>query len=738
MKPHKFPTLDKVAQTLPSASKMVRERLWAAHDHAAQVHGMRRRDSGELYVEHDRAVAYESGLVSSSSILTTAGVLHDNLAQALLESDRQKRLYTEKFGTNVVSLVLGLQELEPYTGLEVDRDQKQLEQLRRAILNVSQQHNIGVIVLRMADRLENLRLAHLMPGDKKINIAREAREIYAPIANRLGIWTLKWQLEDGALRILEPEVYQTLQAQIDTQRDERDSEINLLMQTLRIKLEEAHIQATVLGRPKHIASVYRKMQRKNVGFEEIYDLRAVRIILEEEDVSKCYQVLGIVHNMWEPIAEEFDDYIANPKPNGYRSLHTAVKYHKKDDSKRLEVQIRTQTMDNDAERGIAAAHWIYKEGGKASTEVYNRVQWMRQLLIDLRDDNKEAPPGERIINIDDLTKRIYVFTPQRELVELPEGATPVDFAYKIHSGLGHRCRGAKVNGKMVSLDYELKQGDKVEIIKGSRAAPSRDWMSESAGYAVSAATRAKVRHWFRKQDRDINILQGRELIERELRRLKLSKTISLEELAAEFEDSLDDFLAKLGFGDLQFSQVGGAVERLKKEKEVASGGVSTAVLPPPVLPETGTGIRIQGLAGLHYNIANCCSPIPPEPIMGYVTRGRGVTVHRRDCKQFKTHALKELGRVIEVEWGLDSNIEDFDIPLMVQAFRAPELAENIASLISGRKISIARTKTVTDNRGLTTVYLTVRVKNMADLEWLIQKISLMSHVLDVKRQRMSK
>lgn len=741
MKPHKFPNLDKIAQTLPAPSKTVRERLWTAHDHALHIHGERRRDSGELYVEHDRAVAYESGVVSSSSILTTAGILHDNLAPLLLESDRQKRLYTAQFGPSVVSLVLGLQELEPYTGLEVDRNQKQLEKLRRAILNVSQQHNIGVIVLRMADRLENLRLAHLMPEEKKISIAREAQEIYAPIANRLGIWTLKWQLEDGALRVLEPEVYQSLQAKIDTQREARDSEINRLMQQLRSKLEEANIRATVLGRPKHIASVYGKMKRKNVGFEEIYDLRAMRVILQEDDISKCYQVLGIVHNMWEPIAEEFDDYIANPKPNGYRSLHTAVKYHKKDDSKRLEVQIRTQAMDNDAERGIAAAHWIYKEGGKANTEVYNRVQWMRQLLIDLRDDNKEAPPAERLINIDDLTKRIYVFTPQRELVELPEGATPVDFAYKIHSGLGHRCRGAKVNGKMVSLDYELKQGDKVEIIKGARAAPSRDWMSESAGYAASAGTRAKVRHWFRKQDRDINILQGRELIERELRRLKLNKMITVEELAAEFGDGVDDFLAKLGFGDVQFSQVGGAIERLKKEKmpatPVGEGG-DTAVSPLPAMPETGNGIRIQGLAGLHHTIANCCSPIPPEPIMGYVTRGRGVTVHRRDCKQFKAHALKEPGRVLEVEWGLDSSIEDFNIPLMVQAFRAPELAESIASLISGRKISLARTKTVTDGRGLTTVYLTVRVKNMADLEWLIQKIRLMSHVLDVKRQRMSK
>ncbi|MCA9981367.1 MAG: bifunctional (p)ppGpp synthetase/guanosine-3',5'-bis(diphosphate) 3'-pyrophosphohydrolase, partial [Anaerolineales bacterium] len=432
--------------------------------------------------------------------------------------------------------------------------------------------------------------------------------------------------------------------------------------------------------------------------------------------------------------------IANPKPNGYRSLHTAVKYVRKDQTKRLEVQIRTQTMDDDAERGIAAAHWIYKlEGGKANTEMYNRVQWMRQLLIDLRDDNVNAPPSERLINVDDLTKRIYVFTPQRELVELPEGATPVDFAYKIHSGLGHRCRGAKVNGKMVSLDHELRQGDKVEIIKGTRAAPSRDWMVESAGYAISAGTRAKVRQWFRKRDRETNILHGREALERELRRLKLSKVITLDELALEFDEETDDFLAKLGFGDLQFSQVAGAIERLKKEKIKETEPPPTAVVPPPAPPATGLGkgIRIQGLAGLHYNLANCCSPITPEPIVGYVTRGRGVTIHRRDCKQFKNQALKEPGRVLDVEWGLDSNIEDFDIPLTVHAYRAPELAENIASLISGRKISLVRTKSTTDERGLNTVYLTVRVKNMNDLEWLIQKLRLMSHVLDVERQRIN-
>jgi RelA/SpoT family (p)ppGpp synthetase len=615
-KPYKFPTLDKIWQTLPKPSQASRDRLVLAHNHAVEVHGGKRRDSGELYVEHDRAVAYQSGLISSSSILTTAGMLHDNLAEELLSHDRHKRLRTEQFGADVINLVLGLQELLPYTKLEIDRDPKQLENLRRAILSVSQEHNIGVIVLRMADRLENLRLADRMPPEKMLSIAREAQEIYAPIANRLGIWTLKWQLEDGALRILQPEVYRELQAQIDAQSHERDAEINKLMQTLRVQVAQAGIRAQVLGRPKHIASVYRKMQRKDVGFEEIYDLRAIRVILQEEDVNKCYQVLGIVHNMWEPIAEEFDDYIANPKPNGYRSLHTAVHYHKRDPNKRLEVQIRTQTMDDDAERGIAAAHWIYKEGGKASTEVYNRVQWMRQLLIDLRDDNKNAPAAERLINVDDLTKRIYVFTPQRELVELPEGATPVDFAYKIHSGLGHRCRGAKVNDKMVSLDYELKQGDKVEIIKGSRPAPSRDWMSESAGYAASAGTRAKVRQWFRKHDRESNIIQGRELIERELRRLKLTKLMTVEDLAAEFNEPVDDFLAKLGFGDLQFSQIAGAIERLRKEREPAEAVPISPLPPPPPPPRRAKEYAFKAWQGCITPWRIVAPPSPPNQFWG--------------------------------------------------------------------------------------------------------------------------
>jgi GTP pyrophosphokinase len=398
-------------------------------------------------------------------------------------------------------------------------------------------------------------------------------------------------------------------------------------------------------------------------------------------------------------------------------------------------------MDDEAERGIAA-HWSYKEGGRSSNDMKKWVEWLRKLLIDLRDESHEGTPdAERMINIDDLNKRIYVFTPRRDLIELPEGATPIDFAYQIHTELGHKCRGATVNGKIVPLNYELRPGDTVGIIKANRGGPSRDWMNDSLGYARSGKTRSKVRQWFREHDRQVNITRGREMIERELKRLKLQDLIPLEELAQFFkQDNLDDFLARVGFGDITFTQVTGTIALLQNQKkaELAALEPEEEVITPPPMPQQEKqrkGLLIQGLSGLQHQMANCCQPVPPEPIIGYVTRGRGVSIHHKECDQFKKQAMKEPGRVIEVSWGIDKDNAFYEIPLVVQAFRAPELAESIATMVSGRQIAIPRTKSVSDGRGLTTVYLVVTVKDLQDLEWFMQKVKHMSHVLEVKRQR---
>lgn len=733
-----LPGLEDVIKILPPSAPELVQQLHTAYEFATQVHGQRRRVSGELYLEHDVAVAYTLGELGLDGTTILAGLLHDTLINDYPEGEKKRKKMEQLFGAKVVNVVAGLRKLEPYANLhEGNLDERQMEKLRRAIL-AAVDDDLRILFVRMADRLQNLFVAHQLPAERKLALAKETSEIYAPIANRLGMWSLKWQLEDNSFELLEPEVYHELVNKLDTHRPEREAQIEQMMALLQQKLDDAHIEAKVTGRPKHLYSIYRKMKRKRVSFEEIYDVRAVRVLIEKNDIGLCYQVLGLVHNLWLPIPEEFDDYIANPKPNGYKSLHTAV-YD--ESGQPLEVQIRTQKMDDEAERGIAA-HWSYKEGGRSSNDMKKWVEWLRKLLIDLRDESHEGTPdAERMINIDDLNKRIYVFTPRRDLIELPEGATPIDFAYQIHTELGHKCRGATVNGKIVPLNYELRPGDTVGIIKANRGGPSRDWMNDSLGYARSGKTRSKVRQWFREHDRQVNITRGREMIERELKRLKLQDLIPLEELAQFFkQDNLDDFLARVGFGDITFTQVTGTIALLQNQKkaELAALEPEEEVITPPPMPQQEKqrkGLLIQGLSGLQHQMANCCQPVPPEPIIGYVTRGRGVSIHHKECDQFKKQAMKEPGRVIEVSWGIDKDNAFYEIPLVVQAFRAPELAESIATMVSGRQIAIPRTKSVSDGRGLTTVYLVVTVKDLQDLEWFMQKVKHMSHVLEVKRQR---
>ena len=730
----KFPKFTDVINLLsnPAPQKLIEE-LHAAHRFAQEVHGHQRRLSGELFVEHDLAVAHTIGEIKIDTKSLLAGLMHDTLTVCHTDHEKCERQMRQQFGTEVSGIVKGLQALTPYTSLSGTEDANNIERLRRAILNID---DLRVLLIRLADHLQDLRMASVMPQEHALVIAREASEIYAPIANRLGIWSLKWQLEDLSFRYLYPCQHEHIVQHISKNQAERKTEIEKLVRQIQRKLETARIRASVTGRPKHIVSIHRKMKRKNVPIQEIYDLRAVRVVVDEGDIGKCYQVLGIIHNMWLPIPEEFDDYIANPKPNGYKSLHTAVYDHT---GQVLEVQIRTRTMHEEAERGIAA-HWVYKEGAsKMSREFAQRVEWMRHLLIDLRDESREdVPLTERMINIDDLNKRIYVFTPQGELKELPDGATPIDFAYQIHTEVGHRCRGAIVNSRMVSLNHQLEQGDAVQILTSKRGGPNRDWMNESLGYTKSGRTRNRIRQWFRIHDRTTHILQGREILERELKHLRLQKSLTIEEIAQSFNESEPDFLAKVGFGDIQFSQVTGAIglikERQRRERREQEEALDEPVIVPAHPNGRQKGLTIQGLTGLHHNFANCCKPIPPEPVKGYVTRGRGVTIHHRDCEQFKSHAKKEPGRVLEVSWGIEDETAQYEIPLMVSAFRLPELAENIATVVSGRQINLVRTKSVTDKRGLTTVYLVVSVHNMADLNWLKNKLENMSHVIEVKRQ----
>jgi RelA/SpoT family (p)ppGpp synthetase len=690
-----------------------------AYQFAREAHAGRRRETGESYIEHDLAVGHIICKLGFDTNTITASILHDVLqAQSSITEAAIRR----QFGPEVASLVAALDKLAPYAeGLDQRKDDKTLETIRRAILSTIE-GDTRVIVIYLADRLQELRKAGDLPLDTRLHLASEARDIDAPLANRLGIWQLKWELEDLAFRYLEPDQYRRIASQIDERRGDRAKRIDAAIRVLSRRIREANVRAEVTGRPKHIYSIYRKMRDKRLNFEDIYDIRALRVIIEEDQPNLCYQVLGIVHNLWQPIPQEFDDYIARAKANGYQSLHTAVIDER---GQTLEVQIRTRAMHDEAERGIAA-HWAYKEGGRGSAALNQHINFLRQLMESVRDSDG-IPVNADIFKAELLGERIYVFTPRGDVIDLPAGSTPIDFAYSIHTEVGHRCRGARVNGKMVSLDYKLKSGDKVDIITANKGGPSRDWMNESLGYTGSARSRSKIRAWFRQQERDKNIAQGREVVTRELKRLGVSDEFSLQDIAEalRFKD-VDQFLAKVGFGDIQTSQIGGAIAAVQQKlrpddelRQLLKGGK----------PSAGK-LTVRGLSGMHTKMARCCNPIPPEPIIGYVTRGRGVTIHRQDCRQL--FATKEPERWIEVEWGVEE--EAYPIPIVIRAYRRPGLMDDIANILKGANINLARTKATTAD-SIATVYLVAEVTSLDQLNWLLGKLEKISNVIEARRQR---
>lgn len=773
-------TLKELIDCLPPqvqtrSAKLIRRAYLFAEKAHAGVH----RESGELYIEHDLAVAQIMALLVKDTTGIVASLLHDCLESHT--TVREEDVLAE-FGTDVVSLVTGLNGLYAYTEekrgtadsgsyipfvgeaverpsladyradparfqekkqlykkrQDKDREKRIFEEIRQAFLTITE-GDIRVILIRMADCLQDLRKASNMSVAHQQDIATEAIKIYAPLANRLGIWQMKWELEDLAFRYLEPEVYKEIAGKLAERRAQRAERIDTAINKLKTKVETMGLKANITGRPKHIYSIYKKMERKGVDFDQIYDIQALRVILEppnpesfekktqrekeEEERTLCYQVLGAVHSLWQPIPREFDDYIGAPKANGYKSLHTAVM---DEDGHRLEVQIRTIGMHEEAEKGVAA-HWTYKEDGiQLSTSAHKRIQSLRESLNILRDSNGSDENGD-MVETEILADRIFVFTPKGDVVELPLGSTPIDFAYRVHTEIGHRCRSARVNNKIVSLDYKLKSGDRVEIITANRGGPNRDWMNASLGYTGSAQTRSKVRQWFRTQEREKNIQQGREVVERELKRLGLGDSHTVADIAKALKyDSVEQFLAKVGFGDIQSVQISGAIAlmqtSLKPDDE----------LRPLLLkdqPQT-KGLTVLGLGGLHTKMAGCCNPIPPEPIVGFITRGRGVTIHRKDCQEVK--ALNEPERLIEVTWGQEA--ETYPIPIVVNAYHHPSLIDDVVNILRGQHIGFPKTKTTTAN-SMTTIYLIVEVTSLEQLHWLLQKFEKLPNVIEARRQK---
>ncbi|MDH3481245.1 MAG: bifunctional (p)ppGpp synthetase/guanosine-3',5'-bis(diphosphate) 3'-pyrophosphohydrolase [Gammaproteobacteria bacterium] len=626
--------------------------------------------------------------------------------------------------SDISRFVIGLEQLnqfslpdkwQPGEALAV----QQSEALRKMLLAVVS--DVRLVLVRIAEQLFRLRQAKKAPREVQQALALEAREIYASLANRLGVWQLKWELEDFAFRYLEPDIYLDIARALKEKRTEREGFLDDVQDTLKRELSEQGIEATISGRPKHIYSIWRKMQRKDRGMESLYDIRAVRILVN--DVGACYAALGVVHNLWSYIPGEFDDYIANPKENNYQSLHTAVLGP---EGKTLEVQIRTHEMHRHAELGVAA-HWRYKEGGGAPAAFDQKIQFLRQLL-EPTDDDADLIDQIREHFFED---RVYAVSPKGDVVELPAGATPLDFAYHVHTQVGHRCRGAKVNGRIVPLTYRVQSGDQVEIITGRQSKPSRDWLSPKLGYLAGARTRAKVRSWFRQQDRDQHQRQGREILDRELARLGV-RDVATDTIAKQLKlKDTDTLCVSLGAGDLTSASIATALQHLRGTElpdRIRSRRPSKQKGGKP------DSVAVSGIGDLMSNFARCCRPVPPEPIVGYITQGRGVSIHRQDCGNFLGLNRRYPERIVEIGWG-QRDAGAYPVDLTLHAFDRSGLIRDITSVLADDHANVIDLKSHTDKKSMQVVMdISIEISDLPTLSTAITRLEQISNVVSVRRK----
>jgi len=596
---------------------------------------------------------------------------------------------------------------------------QQSEALRKMLLAVVS--DARLVVVRIGEQVYRLRQAKSAPVAVQRSIAIETQEIYAPLANRLGIWQLKWELEDLAFRFLDPGTYRQIAKALNEKRGEREDFINGVKSKLQQELWKNGIHAEIAGRPKHIFSIWRKMQRKNKPLEQIFDIRAVRILVN--DVAECYAALGIVHNIWAYLPGEFDDYIANPKDNDYQSLHTALIGP---EGQTIEVQIRSHDMHRHAELGVAA-HWRYKEGGGTRAGFERKIRMLRHLLEPTDSD------GDLLDQLrgDVFEDRVYAVSPRGDVVEMPADSTPLDFAYHVHTQIGHRCRGAKVNGRIVPLTYKVQNGDKIEIITGKNEQPSRDWLSPQLGYLAATRSRTKVRNWFRQRDKDQNKRHGREILDRELSRLNV-RDIPVDAIAKQLKlkDS-DAMCVALGAGDITSAAIASALQNLRKDD------------PKDIIRKrrqrkrkaTNAGsIAISGVGDLLYNVARCCRPVPPEDISGYITIGRGVSIHRQDCGNFLSLKKRHAERVIEVDWGGASDAI-YPAELMLHAFDRQGLLRDISTILADEKVSVDSVQTDTNKRTMQAeMRLSIAVPDLPTLSRVIDRLEQLPNVTAVRRR----
>jgi guanosine-3',5'-bis(diphosphate) 3'-pyrophosphohydrolase len=709
--------LHRVAEYLPpKGQKLVREALEYAIE---QHHGQTRRN-GDPVITHPLHAAETIAALQLDAATIAGALLHDVQEDCGVSNAE----IAKRFGDEVALMVEGVTKLGQISGQAADADtanrQMQAENLRKMFLAMAQ--DLRVVIIKLADRLHNMRTLWALDRPRQLRIAKETMEIYAPLAARLGIWEMKWQLEDLAFRYLQPEHYKRVAEMLEIKREAREQYVNQVCQVLREELAKHGVKAEIHGRAKHIYSIYKKIDRyANDGrdVDEIYDLLAVRVLVDT--VTDCYTALGVVHGLWRPMPGTFDDYIANPKESMYQSLHSTVMAM---NGQPLEVQIRTYEMHRSAEFGIAA-HWRYKEGGKRDSNYEEKLTWLRQLL-DWQSDIAQAEELVEAVKTDIFQDQVYVFTPKGEIKDLPAGSTPLDFAYRIHTDLGHQCVGAKVNGRLVSLNFTLKNGEVVEILTSkSSKGPSRDWMNPNLGYLRTTHAREKVRAWFKKQERAENVARGKEMIEKELARMGTS----LPEMQADllrmfkFEDTEELFL-RVGYGEISTQHIANKIASLIEES------ADIEEIEAPYKATYTTSIRVLGTGDLLTRIARCCNPVPGDPIIGYVTRGEGVSVHRKNCKNVINEVETE--RLVDVEWGQRGQL--YPVSVQVEAWDRVGLLRDISTLCAEERVNMTGVHTQEGEDGHITIFVTLETAGVEQLTRILSKLEGIRGVLSVNRR----
>ena len=684
-----------------------------AYEYAEKAHRGQLRKSGEPYIEHPLKVAMPLAELQLDAPSLAAALLHDvpeNCKVPLKEIEAN-------FGAEIMHLVDGVSRLGKLTwqGEGPGPRDTQAENLRKMLVAMAE--DLRVVFIKLADRLHNMNTLDAHTPAKQKEIAQETREIYAPLAHRLGIGDIKWQLEDLSFRYLEPGKYREIAALIATKRTQREQFITQVVDILSKQLEGVGLKAEVTGRPKHLFSISEKMQKyteMGKDFDDIHDLLALRVLVNT--VPECYTVLGIIHNLWRPIPDEFDDFIASPKPNGYQSLHTAVICM----GTPLEVQIRTREMHYVAEYGVAA-HWRYKEGEKKDIHFEERIGWLRQ-LIEWQRELSGAEEFLESVKTDIFIDQVFVFTPKGEIKDLPKESTPLDFAYRVHTDLGHKCIGAKVNGRMVPLNYHLKNGDVVEVLTTKKEkGPSRDWLSPHLGFINTSQARQKIRAWFKRQERTENIERGREILEKELRRLGI-RLSEREELARLFKfDDIEDFMAALGDGSISTTHI---TQQLAAKQETPKTAIPVTAPKP-----AKSGVWVLGTGDLATHIAQCCHPVPGDPIVGYITRSRGVTIHCQDCYNVIHEDEKE--RLIPVTWGESDSL--YPVKVQVEGWDRVGLMRDISALVAEEKVNISSVNLVNHDNYTVTLYFTLETVGLAQLSRLLAKMEGIKGITSVAR-----